>query len=77
MSGVDSSMSIAVTSGARGSISQMKQSVGMVGVLSDATGRAIELPVKSSFKHGLNTLEYFTGARGARKNSRGHRAPNS
>ena len=64
---VDNSMSIAVTSGARGSISQMKNSVGMLGVLSDATGRAIELPVKNSFKHGLNTLEYFTGARGARK----------
>lgn len=67
MQGVDNTMSIAVTSGARGSISQMKDSVGMLGVRSDATGRAIELPVKSGYKAGLNTLEYFTGARGARK----------
>ena len=67
MEGVDNTMSIAVTSGARGSISQMKDSVGMLGVRSDATGRAIELPVKSGYKQGLNTLEYFTGARGARK----------
>jgi DNA-directed RNA polymerase subunit beta' len=67
MKGVNNTMSIAVTSGARGSISQMKDSVGMLGIRSDATGRAIELPVKSNYKNGLNTLEYFTGARGARK----------
>lgn len=67
MEGVDNTMSIAVTSGARGSISQMKDSVGMLGIRSDAAGRAIELPVKSGYKRGLNTLEYFTGARGARK----------
>lgn len=63
----DNSMSIAVNSGARGNIGQMKQSVGMLGVLSDTSGRAIELPVKSSYKQGLNQLEYFTGTRGVRK----------
>jgi DNA-directed RNA polymerase subunit beta' len=39
----------------------------MLGVLSDTSGRAIELPVKSGYKHGLNQLEYFTGTRGVRK----------
>jgi DNA-directed RNA polymerase subunit beta' len=67
LTGQDNSMSIAVTSGARGNISQMKNSVGMLGVLSDTSGRAIELPIKSSFKHGLTQLEYFTGTRGTRK----------
>jgi len=63
----DNSMSIAVTSGARGNINQMKNSVGMLGVLSDTSGRAIELPIKSGFKQGLTQLEYFTGTRGTRK----------
>ncbi|MEZ6331009.1 MAG: DNA-directed RNA polymerase subunit beta' [Candidatus Saccharimonadales bacterium] len=57
----DNSMAIAVTSGARGNISQMKSAVGLLGVLSDTSGRAIELPVKSGYKHGLSQLEYFTG----------------
>jgi DNA-directed RNA polymerase subunit beta' len=60
-------MAIAITSGARGNISQMKMSVGMLGVFSDATGRAIELPVKSGYVQGLTPLEYFTGTRGTRK----------
>lgn len=63
----DSSMSIAITSGARGNISQMKMSVGMVGVLQDAAGRIIELPIKSGYIAGLDPLEYFTGTRGTRK----------
>lgn len=63
----DSSMAIAITSGARGNISQMKMSVGMLGVFSDASGRAIELPVKSGYVKGLEPLEYFTGTRGTRK----------
>jgi DNA-directed RNA polymerase subunit beta' len=63
----DTTMSIAVASGARGNLSQMKDSVGMLGVRADATGRAIELPVRSNYKYGLDPLEYFTGARGARK----------
>ncbi len=67
MTGQDSSMAIAITSGARGNISQMKMCVGMLGVFSDASGRAIELPIKSGYIQGLNPLEYFTGTRGTRK----------
>ncbi|MBC7581466.1 DNA-directed RNA polymerase subunit beta' [Aeromicrobium sp.] len=67
MVGRDSSMAIAITSGARGNISQMKMSVGMLGVFSDASGQAIELPIKSGYVHGLDPLEYFTGTRGTRK----------
>ena len=53
MVGQDSSMAIAITSGARGNISQMKMSVGMLGVFSDAAGNAIELPIKSGYIEGL------------------------
>jgi len=67
MVGQDSTMAIAITSGARGNISQMKMSVGMLGVFSDASGNAIELPIKSGYIAGLNPLEYFTGTRGTRK----------
>ena len=67
METIDNSISISVTSGARGSLSEIKNTVGMLGILSDAAGREIELPVKNGFKHGLSTLEYFTGARGTRK----------
>jgi DNA-directed RNA polymerase subunit beta' len=67
MVGKDSSMAIAITSGARGNISQMKMSVGMLGIFSDASGHAIELPIKSGYVHGLEPLEYFTGTRGTRK----------
>jgi DNA-directed RNA polymerase subunit beta' len=63
----DSSMSIAVVSGARGNIGQVKTAVGMLGVTTDATGRAIELPIRSNYKSGLTPLEYFTATRGARK----------
>ncbi len=67
MAGEDSSMSIAITSGARGNISQMKMCVGMLGVFSDAAGNPIELPIKAGYIEGLNPLEYFTGTRGTRK----------
>jgi DNA-directed RNA polymerase subunit beta' len=63
----DNTMSIAVASGARGNISQMKMSVGMLGTFADATGRAMELPVRSNYKYGLTPLEYFTATRGTRK----------
>ncbi len=63
----DSSMSIAVVSGARGNIGQVKTAVGMLGPTTDATGRTIELPIRSNYKHGLSPLEYFTATRGARK----------
>lgn len=65
--GEDSSMSIAVLSGARGNISQVKTAVGILGVSMDTTGRAIELPIKSGYKVGLSPLEYFTSTRGTRK----------
>jgi len=63
----DNTMSIAVASGARGNLSQMKDSVGMIGLKADATGRAMELPVRSNYKYGLDPLEYFTAAKGTRK----------
>src|SRR6185295_5381012 len=53
--------------GARGNLSQMKDSVGMIGIRADATGRAMELPVRSNYKYGLDPLEYFTATRGTRK----------
>ncbi|MBX4188805.1 DNA-directed RNA polymerase subunit beta', partial [Candidatus Saccharibacteria bacterium] len=63
----DNTMSMAVASGARGNLSQMKDSVGMIGIRADATGRAMELPVRSNYKYGLSPLEYFTATRGTRK----------
>ncbi len=63
----DGSMAIAITSGARGNISQMKMSVGMLGVFQDAGGNIIELPVKAGYMQGLTPLDYFTGTRGTRK----------
>ncbi|HET7630164.1 MAG TPA: hypothetical protein VFK03_02210, partial [Candidatus Saccharimonadales bacterium] len=63
----DNTMSMAVASGARGNLSQMKDSVGMIGIRADATGRAMELPVRSNYKYGLDPLEYFTATRGTRK----------
>jgi len=63
----DGSMAIAVASGARGNVSQMKNSVGMLGVFQDAGGNVIELPIKSGYIQGLTPLEYFTGTRGTRK----------
>jgi DNA-directed RNA polymerase subunit beta' len=63
----DSSMSIAAVSGARGNVGQVKNTVGLLGIVTDATGRAIELPIRSGYKAGLNPLEYFTATRGARK----------
>jgi len=63
----DSAMSTAVISGARGNIGQVNQAVGMYGITTDATGRAIELPIKSNYKKGFGPLEYFTATRGARK----------
>ncbi len=63
----DNTMSIAVASGARGNINQMKMSVGMLGTFADATGHAIELPVRSNYKNGLDPLEYFAATRGTRK----------
>ncbi len=54
-------------SGARGSNKQIKQLAGMRGLMADTTGHAIELPIKSNFREGLDVLEYFISAHGARK----------
>ena len=54
-------------SGARGSSKQIKQLAGMRGLMSDTVGRVIELPIKSNFREGLDILEYFISAHGARK----------
>jgi DNA-directed RNA polymerase subunit beta' len=54
-------------SGARGSDKQIKQLAGMRGLMADTLGRTIELPIKSNFREGLDVLEYFMSAHGARK----------
>ncbi len=54
-------------SGARGSDKQIKQLAGMRGLMADTTGHTIELPIKSNFREGLEVLEYFMSAHGARK----------
>ena len=54
-------------SGARGSDQQIKQLTGMRGLMADTTGKTIELPIKSNFREGLDVLEYFISAHGARK----------
>jgi DNA-directed RNA polymerase subunit beta' len=54
-------------SGARGNINQIKQLSGMRGLMSDTTGRTLEIPIKSNFREGLNVLEFFISTHGARK----------
>ena len=54
-------------SGARGSMTQMRQLAGMRGLMFKASGETMELPIKSNFREGLKILEYFIAARGARK----------
>ncbi len=54
-------------SGARGNINQIKQLAGMRGLMADTQGKTIETPIKASFREGLNVLEYFISAHGARK----------
>ena len=54
-------------SGARGNITQMRQLAGMRGLMFATNGRTMEIPIKSNFREGLNILEYFVAARGARK----------
>ncbi|MDL2235042.1 DNA-directed RNA polymerase subunit beta' [Christensenellaceae bacterium OttesenSCG-928-L17] len=64
---LDTNISIMVNSGARGSSSNIKLASGAIGIMVDVTNREIELPVKSSYKKGLNTLESFIATRGARQ----------
>ncbi|MDZ7548578.1 DNA-directed RNA polymerase subunit beta', partial [Clostridium perfringens] len=54
-------------SGARGSKSQIKQLAGMRGLMASPTGKIIELPIRASFREGLEVLEYFISTHGARK----------
>ncbi|MED9948008.1 MAG: DNA-directed RNA polymerase subunit beta' [Peptacetobacter hiranonis] len=54
-------------SGARGSKNQIRQLAGMRGLMANASGKTVEIPVKSNFREGLSVLEYFTSAHGARK----------
>lgn len=64
---MDTSISVMVNSGARGDISNVKLASAMIGIMVDATNREIELPIRSSFKAGLSSLEAFVATRGARK----------
>ena len=64
---MDTSISVMVNSGARGDISNVKLASAMIGIQVDASNREIELPIRSSFKHGLSSLEAFVATRGARK----------
>ncbi len=54
-------------SGARGSMSQIRQLAGMRGLIANTSGRTIEIPIKANYREGLNVLEYFISSRGARK----------
>jgi DNA-directed RNA polymerase subunit beta' len=64
---IESNVGIMITSGGRGDIIQLKQIVGMKGLLITATGHVIELPALNGYRTGLNGLEYFNSARGQRK----------
>lgn len=63
----DTSIAVMVDSGARGTLSNVKWATGMIGVVVDATGNEIELPIRSNFKKGLSPLEAFVATRGTRK----------
>jgi DNA-directed RNA polymerase subunit beta' len=67
LSNQDTSVSVMVDSGARGTLNNAKLASGMIGIVVDASNRAIELPIRSSFKKGLSPLEAFVATRGARK----------
>lgn len=66
MVGLDTSAAVLANSGARGSVDNIKQASAMIGIQVDALGRAIELPVRHSFKHGMTPLEAFVVTRGSR-----------
>lgn len=63
----DTSVAVMVDSGARGDLSNIKLATAMIGIMVDATGKEIELPIRSSFKKGLSPLEAFVATRGTRK----------
>ena len=63
----DNPMFMMSESGARGNIDQLKQIAGMRGLMASTTGKTVEIPIRSSFREGLDSLEYFISAHGARK----------
>ncbi len=63
----DNNIYMMATSGARGSVAQISQLAGMRGLMADPSGRIIDVPIRSSFREGLNILEYFISSHGARK----------
>ncbi len=63
----DNPIFIMADSGARGSMDQIRQLAGMRGLIANTSGRAIEIPIRSNYREGLNILEYFNSSRGARK----------
>ena len=65
--GTRNNINIMAVSGARGSESQIRQLAGMRGLMSNASGETLEIPIKSNFREGLTVLEYFTSSHGARK----------
>lgn len=67
MENMDTSISVMVNSGARGTVSNVKLASAMIGIMVDASNREIELPVRSNFKRGLSSLEAFVATRGSRK----------
>ena len=67
LSGMDTSISVMVNSGARGDISNVKWASAMIGIMVDSANREIELPIRSNYKKGLSSLEAFVPTRGARK----------
>ncbi len=67
MEHMDTSISVMVNSGARGTVSNVKLASAMIGIMVDASNREIELPVRSNYKKGLSSLEAFVATRGSRK----------
>ena len=63
----DNEIFMMADSGARGSMNQIKQLAGMRGLLANTAGHTIEMPIRANYREGLNILEYFVSARGARK----------
>ena len=63
----DNQIFMMADSGARGSMNQIKQLAGMRGLLANTAGHTIEMPIRANYREGLNILEYFVSARGARK----------
>jgi len=67
MKDIDTSISVMVNSGARGTVSNIKWASAMIGIVVDSNNREIELAIRSNYKDGLNSLEQFVATRGARK----------